>query len=106
MAANSSRYSSHRSSMVCRASAAMIGATRIVCAITMACGREQQAPRPERPRARQTQIYRQPDDDRRQAHQRIEHHDGCLAGPENRVSASKAPSGTPTSAARNTALQG
>ena len=38
MAASSSRYSIHRSSMVCRASAAMIGVTRTACATIIACG--------------------------------------------------------------------
>src|SRR5215207_1058932 len=37
-AVNSSRYSAHRSSMIWRAKAAMIGNTRMACATTMACG--------------------------------------------------------------------
>ena len=41
--------------------------------------REQEAPRPERPRARQQQIDRKPDDHRRQSHQRIENDDDGLA---------------------------
>ncbi len=38
IAASSSRYSIHRSSMVWRVSAAMIGATRMVWAMIIACG--------------------------------------------------------------------
>ena len=41
--------------MVCRASAAMIGATRMVCAITIACGvnsRPQEPSGPERDSSR------------------------------------------------------
>ena len=56
----------------------MIGITRIVCATTIAAGREQDAERAERPRAREQQIDEQPDDDRRQAHERVERHDHHL----------------------------
>src|SRR5262249_45294251 len=38
IAVSSSRYSVHKSSMVWRVSAATMGATRIICAMTMACG--------------------------------------------------------------------
>src|SRR6185312_1532235 len=38
IAASSSRYSAHKSSTVCRVKAAMIGATKTVCATIMACG--------------------------------------------------------------------
>src|SRR6516165_7531706 len=38
IAVSSSRYSAHKSSIVWRVSAATMGATRIICATTMACG--------------------------------------------------------------------
>ena len=88
MAASSSRYSPHRSSMVWRASAAMIGVTRMVCAMIIACGVNSMPQRPERAGARQQQIDREPDHDRRQAHQRVEHDDHA---PRGRESASAQP---------------
>ena len=57
--------------MVWRASAAMIGITRIVWATIIAVRREQEAQRAERAGARQQQIDRKPDHDRRQPHQRL-----------------------------------
>ena len=65
--------------MVCRVSAAMIGATRIVCAITIACGVNRRPQDAERAGARQQQIDREPDHHRRQAHQRVEDDDHRLA---------------------------
>ena len=53
----------------------MIGRTRIVCAITIAGRREQQAELAERAGARKEEVDEQADDHRREAHQSVEQHD-------------------------------
>src|SRR6516225_7098615 len=79
IAARSSRYSTHKSSMVWRLSAAMIGVTSTVCAIIIASGvnRSPNDPRgPERERARKNGYSH---DYWRQAHQGVEHDNNSLA---------------------------
>ena len=70
--------------MVCRVSAAMIGATSMVCAMIIARGVNSRPNDPERSRPRQREIDRKPDDDRRQAHQRVEQDDDALAAGKSR----------------------
>ena len=65
--------------MVWRASAAMIGATRMVCAMIIAAGVNRMPNDAERPRARQQKIDHEPDHHRRQTHQRVEHDDDAVA---------------------------
>src|SRR5215468_4904457 len=77
IAASSSRYSLHKSSTVCRVSAAMIGAISTVCDDHRLRG-EQKTPRPERPGARQQEIDGEPDDDGGQSHECIEDDDHSL----------------------------
>jgi hypothetical protein len=57
----------------------MIGVIRIVCATIIACGVNNRPNDPERTRAREQEIDREPDHDRRQSHQCIEHDDHDLA---------------------------
>ena len=57
----------------------MIGAIRMVCATIIACGVNSRPHDPSGPDAREQEIDREPDHDRRQAHQRIEDHDHGLA---------------------------
>ena len=67
-----SRYSDHASATIWRDSAAMIGAMRIVCAMTIAVGVNRMPKCSERTGARQQQVDDEPDDDRRQSHHRVE----------------------------------
>ena len=67
-----SPYSAHASSTTWRASAAMIGDDQDGLRDHHRGRREQQAERAERARARQQQVDGEPDDHRRQSHQRVE----------------------------------
>ncbi len=90
--------------MVCRVSAAMIGATRMVCAITMACGvnsRPHDPSGPERDSARNTASPTTTGGRPISALRTTM----TPSRPGKRVSANIAPTGTPISAAKNTALR-
>ena len=94
-----SRYSSHASATTWRDSAAIVGVIRIVCAITIAVGVNRMPQRAQRPGARQQQVDDEPDDDRRQAHQRVQD-DDQRAAPGKSRDGDRAPSGSPIDAAR------
>ena len=64
---NCSAYSRHASATACRASAAISGKTSTAWAIDHRRGREQDAQRAQRARARQQEVDGQPDDDGGQA---------------------------------------
>ena len=66
-----------------RVSAATIGSTRIVCAITIAVGVNRMPQRAERPAARQQQVDHQPDHHRRQRQQRVQQPAAPRAGRES-----------------------
>ena len=104
MAPSSSRYSTHRSSMVCRVSAAMIGATSTVCAMTMACGVNKSPKEPSGPERDNSRKIAKPTTT---GGNPIIAFSATIAPsrPGKRVSAIIAPNGTPISAAKNTALR-
>ena len=65
--------------MVCRVSAAMIGATSMICATTIACGVNSMPQAPSGPERDSDRNTRQSDHHRRQPHQRVEDDDGGFA---------------------------
>ena len=90
--------------MVCRVSAAMIGATRTVCAITMACGVNS---RPHEPSGPERDSVRKTASPTTTGGRPISALSTTMTAsrPRKRVSAISAPNGTPISAANSTALR-